>query len=239
MRALLRGCFDLLLPEICAACARAVDSERSLCASCDRSLPRFSGDAPPLLPASIECAAAASYEGAMVDWIRRFKYPKRGFAGLDPAAQSVLRAFILEAAENEAGERPELVIPVALHAHRLRTRGFNPAALLSAALSRRAGIRHAPSLLMRIRDTPSQTGLDRRARRRNVAGAFRAKDDLAGVTHVWLVDDVVTTGSTVAAAAQALMLRGVRSVTVVCAARTPLQPLGAEAATLRSLDSTL
>jgi predicted amidophosphoribosyltransferase len=87
------------------------------------------------------------------------------------------------------------------------------------------GLRHDPTALIRIRDTPSQTGLDRRARRRNVAGAFRARGELEGITRVWLVDDVVTTGSTTAAAAQALRQRGVRSVTVVCAARTPLQAL--------------
>jgi len=230
MRALLRGVFDLLLPAICAGCARAVEPGRSLCAGCDRALPRFSGDAPPLLPASIDCATARSYEGAAADWMRRFKYPKRGVGGLDPAAHGVLRAFILEAAECRAKERPDLVVPVALHARRLRARGFNPAALLSSALSRNAGLRHEPAALIRIRDTPSQTGLDRRERRRNVAGAFRARRDLTGYGRVWLVDDVVTTGSTVAAAARALMQRGAGSVAVVCAARTPLQPLaGAEA----------
>ncbi|MBW2286252.1 MAG: ComF family protein [Deltaproteobacteria bacterium] len=228
MRAPLRGLFELLLPAICAACAQAVEPGRSLCAPCDRALPRFRGEAPPLLPASVECVTATSYEGAVSDWMRRFKYPKRGFAGLDPAAQSVLRAWILEAAERTAGERPELVIPVALHARRLRARGFNPAALLAGALSRDMGLRHDPTVLIRIRDTPSQTGLDRRARRRNVEGAFRAREDLDGITRVWLVDDVVTTGSTAAAAAHALAERGVRSVTVVCAARTPLQTHEAE-----------
>jgi ComF family protein len=228
MRALLRGLLELLLPAICAACAQAVEPGRSLCATCDRALPRFSGEAPPLLPASIECATAISYEGAVTDWVRRFKYPKRSFAGLDPAAQSVLRAWILEAAEHTAGERPELVIPVALHARQLRARGFNPAALLAGALARDAGLRHDPTALIRIRDTPSQTGLDRRARRRNVEGAFRARGDLESITRVWLVDDIVTTGSTAAAAARALTRRGVRSVTVVCAARTPLQTLEAE-----------
>jgi ComF family protein len=233
MSALLRGFFDLLLPPICADCAQAIPPGRSLCTTCDRALPRFEGEAPPLLPDGIECVSAVSYEGIATDWMRRFKYPKRGFGGLDPAAQSVLRAWILEAAEHAVGQRPDLVIPVALHPRRLRMRGFNPAALLSAALARDRGLRHAPAGLMRIRDTPSQTGLDRRARRRNVAGAFRPRGDLAGATHVWLVDDVVTTGSTVAAAAQALERRGIQSITVICAARTPLPNLEAEEAFFR------
>jgi len=227
MNALLRGFFDLLLPPICADCGQAIPPGRSLCVICDRALPRFEGEAPPLLPDSIECATAASYEGAVSDWMRRFKYPKRGFGGLDAAAQCVLRAWILEAAEHAVGVRPDLVIPVALHPRRLRARGFNPAALLSAALSRDKGLRHAPAALQRIRDTPSQTGLDRRARRRNVSGAFRATRDLSGAEHIWLVDDVVTTGSTVAAAARALAEGGGGSVTVICAARTPLPKLEA------------
>ena len=223
MRARLRGLFDLVLPALCAACAQPVEPERALCATCDRALPRFRGEAPPLLPAAVVCTTAVAYAGTAVDWVRRFKYPRRGIAGLDPAARSVLRAWILEAGSRAPGERPELVVPVALHPRRLRARGFNPAALLAGALARDAGLRHDPAALMRIRDTPSQTGLDRRARRRNVAGAFRARGDLAGVGRVWLVDDVVTSGSTTAAAARALARGGVRTVDVVCAARTPLQ----------------
>lgn len=225
MRTLLLGFFELLLPSICAACAKALLPGRSLCQDCDGALPRFSGEAPPLLESSIECATAVSYEGTASDWVRRFKYPKRGFAGLDPAAQSVLRAWIIEAARRTNAAPPERVIPVALHPRKLRARGFNPAALLAGALAREVGVRYDPTALTRIRDTPSQTGLDRRARRRNVEGAFRASHDLEGIERVWLVDDVVTTGSTTAAAARALGGRGVRSVTVICAARTPLQAL--------------
>jgi predicted amidophosphoribosyltransferase len=74
--------------------------------------------------------------------------------------------------------------------------------------------------LARVRDTPSQTGLDRRARRRNVAGAFRLRTH-ALPRRVWLVDDVVTTGATLEAAARELRRGGATSVTALCAARTP------------------
>jgi len=70
-----------------------------------------------------------------------------------------------------------------------------------------------------VRDTPSQTGLDRRARRRNVRGAFAPRRQVAPL--VWLVDDVVTTGSTLAEAARALRRAGATHVVGVCAAYTP------------------
>jgi ComF family protein len=153
--------------------------------------------------------------------VQRFKFPRRGLAGLDPAAAGVVRAWIVDAGRRVPGPRPELVIPVALHPQRARARGFNPAALLARTLARSAGAACDPVALERTRATASQTGLGRRARVRNVAGAFRVRDDLADIERVWLVDDVVTTGSTVAACAAALARHGVRDIAVVCAALTP------------------
>jgi predicted amidophosphoribosyltransferase len=71
-----------------------------------------------------------------------------------------------------------------------------------------------------VRDTPSQTGLDRRARARNVAGAFRVRRGARIPPRVWLVDDVVTTGATLAEAARVLRRAGARQVAAICAART-------------------
>ena len=117
-------------------------------------------------------------------------------------------------------EQQVAVVPVPLHPRRLRARGFNPACVLARALARERGIRLDPVALRRVRDTPSQTGLDRRARRRNVRGAFVARSRVP--PRVWLVDDVVTTGSTLGEAARALHRAGARSVVGICAARTPL-----------------
>jgi predicted amidophosphoribosyltransferase len=109
---------------------------------------------------------------------------------------------------------------VPLHPRRLRARGFNP------ALDRRARGRHARSApasprprSTRVRDTPSQTGLDAAARRRNVRGAHCARADVP--TRVWIVDDVITTGATLREAARALRARERECVVAVCAARTP------------------
>jgi len=71
-----------------------------------------------------------------------------------------------------------------------------------------------------VRDTPSQTGLDRRARARNVAGAFRVRRGARIPSRVWLVDDVVTTGATLREAARALRHAGARRIVAICVART-------------------
>jgi ComF family protein len=131
----------------------------------------------------------------------------------------VAEALIREAGDRVPGPAPDLVVPVPLHPVRLRQRGFNPAALMASALGRERGLAVDPGALARIRNTPSQTLLPRFERARNVAGAFRARSRaLPG--RVWLVDDVVTTGSTLREAARALRRAGVRRIVAVCAART-------------------
>jgi ComF family protein len=130
----------------------------------------------------------------------------------------MLAALIEEAARRAPGEPPRAVAPVPLHPRRLRARGFNPAALLARSAAREIGARVSAHSLRRVRDTPSQTGLDREKRRRNVAGAFASLTAWEGC--VWLVDDVVTTGATLSECARVLRRSGARRVVGVCVART-------------------
>jgi ComF family protein len=236
VRELLRGLLDLLAPPACAGCRRPLEGERVLCPACDGALPRLERPLPAPAPLAA-CVAAVEFRGAVEPWIHRFKYPRSGLAGLDPAPQAVARMLILEAAARalilETAARlpipeasaslpppaPQLVVPVPLHARRLRARGFNPAGLLARALASELGARCDPVALRRVRDTPSQTGLDRRARRRNVRNAFAPRRPVP--PRVWLVDDVVTTGSTLTEAARALRRAGAKHVVALCAAHTP------------------
>jgi ComF family protein len=173
----------------------------------------------------LACVAALAFEAEALRWIYRMKYPSQGLAGLDPAARVVLRAFARAAAERVQGPAPEWIVPVPLHPRRLRERGFNPAALIARELARATGARCAPRALLRVRDTSSQTGLGRDARRRNVAGAFIARPAACPVrpdsASIWLVDDVVTTRSTLVASAQPLRELGAGQITAVCLAQTP------------------
>ncbi len=106
----------------------------------------------------------------------------------------------------QPAERPEALIPVPLHPARLRERGFNQADLLARAAGSRLGI-PVLSPCRRRRATPPQHRLDARARRRNLAGAFACTGLPGHLRHVALVDDVMTTGSTLEALARALRAR--------------------------------
>lgn len=116
----------------------------------------------------------------------------------------------------------DLIAPTPLHWTRLVTRGFNQSVWLAAAFARRVGIPLAPDLLTRRRRTPSQAGFGPEARHGNVAGAFSAGRRARG-RRVVLVDDVFTTGATVAACSRALLEAGAASVDVVTLARV-VQP---------------
>lgn len=237
MRELLRGLLDLALPPTCARCG-ATCTPGPLCPRCLAALPRLGaracarcqqapGAGPDRLcrgcadrPSPLRaCLAGAWFRGDVERWIHRFKYPAPGLSGIDPSAPALARALVREAVGSAPGPRADRVVPIPLHPRALRRRGFNPALVLAREAARCAGSPVAPVALQRVRDTPSQTGLDRAGRRRNVLGAFRAHGPQAG--RIWLVDDVVTTGATLEEAARALLRAGADTVIGICAARTP------------------
>ena len=112
--------------------------------------------------------------------------------------------------------------PVPLHWLRLLTRRYNQAALLSSHIARDAGLAHCPDLLQRRRNTRSQEGRDRPGRFRNVSDAFRVHPRHAARIRgrpVLLVDDVMTSGATLAAGAEACRTAGAASVSVLVLAR--------------------
>jgi ComF family protein len=116
------------------------------------------------------------------------------------------------------GER--ILVPVPLHRSRLWGRGFNQSALVAQALSRRLGIRSDPMTLERTRRTPPLKGMSPIQRRKTVSGAFRVRkgEAVRGKT-VILVDDVLTTGSTAEACAEALKRAGAERIELVSWAR--------------------
>lgn len=201
------------LPRIprgsCALCQELPAApDRQLCAVC--ALRRSPLDA---------CIAGTWFTDEAAAWIRRYKYPPRGLQAQSGQDRARVRALLAESTAWRPLAPPDCVVPVPLHAARLRRRGFNPAAAIARQLAREAGAPIAHGALARTRDTPSQTGLGRAARRANVRGAFRARR-LDAAT-VWLVDDVVTTGATLEECARVLRAAGARQVVALCAARTP------------------
>jgi predicted amidophosphoribosyltransferase len=237
MRGMLADLLDLLLPRACARCGTA-SLAQPLCAPCAAAIPRLESGGcricqAPLYTAELRCgacagervplaqiAAEAPFAGEVAAWVHRFKYPAAGLVGLDPRPGAALGALAGDAARRLVGEPPLLVVPVPVHPRKLRERGFHPAAEVASAVATALGAQLARRGLRQIRTTASQTGLDRGARRTNVRGAFEAHAELRGVARVAVVDDVVTTGATLAECARALRRGGVRSVVAVCAART-------------------
>jgi ComF family protein len=149
--------------------------------------------------------AACSYVEPASSLISRFKYQ----AALQHGA--VLGALLLERLRHEYRDvvLPRLLVPVPLHASRLRERGFNQALLLAQQLGAALNIPVAPTLLERVRQTPAQQGLSARERKQNLRGAFRMRADAVhDYTSIALIDDVVTTMSTVHEVARVLRRAG-------------------------------
>ncbi len=126
------------------------------------------------------------------------------------------------AAARDSLERADLIVPVPLHYFRLVRRGYNQSGWLASAVGAQAGVKVAHGLVKRVRATPSQAGLNARARHRNVQGAFGVSESaakrVAGASIV-LVDDVMTTGATLKAVTRALLNAGAKEVNIVVLAR--------------------
>jgi len=115
--------------------------------------------------------------------------------------------------------RPEIVLSVPLHRRRYFSRGYNQSELLATPLARWLGCQYRPHALRRIRSTPPQQRLSEAARKLNLRKAFRFTEDFRG-KHVALIDDVVTTGSTLREISKLLRNQGVASLQIWCICRT-------------------
>lgn len=113
---------------------------------------------------------------------------------------------------------PDLILPVPLHRLRLRERGFNQALEIARPITKRLRIPIDKHSLQRIRHTRPQTGLKAPEREVNLKNAFKTIRDFSG-KHIALLDDVVTTSSTINACSQALMDAGAKQIDIWCCAR--------------------
>jgi ComF family protein len=141
----------------------------------------------------------------------------RGELALAPFLASELHAEC--GATGSAPCGVDLVIPVPLHALRLRERGYNQAMEIARSIGARLGVPVAADLCERVRDTPAQLGLPWKERRENVRGAFSCRRALDG-RRVAVVDDVMTTGATLGEVASTLKRFGAARVVNWVVART-------------------
>jgi len=167
--------------------------------------------APPPFDATL---ALADYRAPLDGLARGLKFHRQLALGTEFAARL---ARLIDESPGAGGF--DLVAPVPLSHRRLVARGYNQAWAIARPLARRLGVRADAALLARVADTAPQSRLDRHARRDNVMAAFAVAGDVAG-RHVALVDDVMTSGATLAAAAHALKAAGAARVTNLVALRT-------------------
>lgn len=233
----LQAALQVLYPPQCISCGAPVTSDFGLCADCWRETPFIAGlvcDQCGLpLPGSDtgervlcdDCMTIARPWGqgraalGYRDNGRRLVLALKHGDRMDlarPASGWMLKAVL------PILQPDTLAVPVPLHWLRLVRRRFNQAALLSRAIAQRAGLDHCPDALIRHRSTGNQDGKTRDARFANLVDAFsvpRRRVPLVEDRNILLVDDVMTSGATFAAATEALFSAGARSVNVLCLAR--------------------
>lgn len=211
---------DLVYPPVCFTCDARLEIPGALvCPSCRALITPVAPDHPAWSALRAQFRAPAPVddfltcflfekEGKLQELVHLLKY--RGFRRVGGYLGALLGERVLAAPAYRAAD---LIVPVPLHRARERERGYNQSALIAAAVAAATGIAHRPKALVRTRFTRSQTELSLSFRRRNVEGAFAATDrgQLAGRS-VMLVDDVVTSGSTIIAAAAALRFAGAERV---------------------------
>ncbi len=225
LRRCLEAGVDLLFPPACAGCGRP-GSE--WCPECDARLARLRGRLCPQcgdpLPGHHTCPRCrgsdlpliarsyAWYREPLVRAVLQLKYrPDRKLARR-------MGGWLEEICRRERWQ-PDVVIPVALSPQRQRQRGYNQAELVASALAGLLAVPLAVEGLVRTRETRSQVGLDASQRADNVRGAFRASPAWVEGRAVLLVDDLFTTGATLAACAEALRAAGAVQVFAATVAR--------------------
>lgn len=204
------GLLHLFYPQLCQACTRPLyTGEEILCAACDHNVPftgyhqvndndtvrRLAGRFPFIYATSL---AYFTPGGILQELIHGLKY--RGKTGIGLYLGKAIGTAIAQQSWKLHG-----IIPVPVHRAKERQRGYNQSDYLAEGAAKILDIPVWKQCLIRTKDTKTQTGKGREERLKNMAGAFRVQD--AGELehkHVLLIDDVLTTGATIEACAQAL-----------------------------------
>jgi ComF family protein len=202
-----------LVEGLCSTCRLALPWNLSACRRCALPLPApvaACGHCLRRMPPLTIAHAAFRYEAPLDRLLPRLKFHD------DLAAGRLLGGLMAEALADV--EHPDALIPLPLHRKRLRSRGFDQTLELATPLARALHLPLRDDILIRMRETAPQSRLNATARRRNLRRAFAVQPGVALPAHVALVDDVMTTGATLHAAADALLRAGVTRVDAwVCA----------------------
>jgi ComF family protein len=192
---------SLARPDVAASCRVCCvpGSSNAVCGQCLAHAPYFDAT-----------VAAFHYQFPLDRLVQSFKFRA------DLKLANFFAAYLAAAVSasytpGEGRARPDFLVALPLARQRLTERGFNQSALLADGVASRLGFTVAHDAMLRVRDTPPQSGLSRDARIKNIRGAFDCGVDLAG-RHIAIVDDVMTTGATLSEAAKVLKKAGAATV---------------------------
>ncbi len=193
----------LLTGPLCEVCGQVL-SRPGRCESCRRETPPFQ-----------RLRSWAWFDFPVRPALHRLKYRR------DMGLGDVLAVYLAEFTDSLHWS-VDIVVPVPLSKKRLQERGYNQVALIAYPFSLALGLPYRPKALRRHRETASQVGLTAAERRENVRQAFVADPSLVKTKRVLLVDDIATTGATLAACSQALVQAGAQEVFALTVARAIL-----------------
>lgn len=218
----------LRLPTNCVLCQQDTQSNVIICQDCLPLLKRIDyacdycgyplndinqqlcGQCAHQKPAIDRMLTTYHYQEPLRTLLHDFKYHEALYLG------HFLAELMLNAAAEELSST-QCLVPVPLHIRRLKQRGFNQAGVLAKLLAKKLHLPWEPTLCQKVMHTPPQASLTSKQRHKNLAHAFQVK--ASDYTHITLVDDLLTTGSTVNELASCFKSQGVEQVDVWCCAR--------------------
>jgi ComF family protein len=201
--AVCNACIDLLprLETVCHYCAYPLPKTNYLvCGNCIKKPPYFD-----------RASITYSFEEPIRSLLHHFKY-HNGLYLASFFSHLIMRSVIA------SNKRPQCLIPVPMHPHRIKQRGFNQAAILTKILAQTLQLPYHLTYCQKIINTAPQASLDQKQRHKNLRQVFKAKT--LPYQHVALIDDLLTTGSTANELALTLKKTGVQKIEVWCCART-------------------
>lgn len=217
---ILKAWLGFIYPPKCILCKMSLPQEPGLCLACQT---KTGCTLSPVLEKmtinDLEIYALNTFNDAIRQLVHGLKYREKTLAG------RILGCALGHGLEGQLNHVEKwVVIPVPLHGARKRERGYNQSAIIAHALGNALGICVFENALKRVKNTASQTKLDRQARYQNVATAFVVNNrKWRDFQKVILVDDVVTTGATVDACVKVLIREGVQQVVVAAVAHPSLE----------------
>ncbi|MBX3709848.1 MAG: ComF family protein [Gammaproteobacteria bacterium] len=230
-----RQLYNKLLPLSCVLCGFATNTPCHICIKCRRELPilphccQQCGLFLPMLPnISLKCGACLArspsfnltyalfpYEPPIIQLITKLKFQQQLYYA---KALGELLAEQIEMVWYANKPLPDLIIPVPLHPHRLRERGFNQTLEIIRPAAKKYRLPIDIHGIKRIKHTKAQSGLAASERKRNMTNAFQASRDYTNLT-IAVIDDVITTGCTITEFCNILKQQGAKHIDVWCCAR--------------------